>query len=83
MHSGLPGLPTDGEDVPGEVDHAVADGDGGRVGHVTGTTCTEARLRTEATPTTSTAARSGAKTGRKLRWSDGATAGKGGDRPDG
>ena len=62
------GLAADGEDVPGEVDHAVADGV--RVGHITATTCTEARSRTTATPTTSTAARSGVKTGRKLRWSD-------------
>jgi hypothetical protein len=79
VHSGLP---ADGQDVPGgrsrrwrrrrrctEVDHAVADGDGIRVGHVTATTCTEARSRTAVTPNTSTAARSEVKMGRKLRWS--------------
>ena len=60
------GLATDGEDVPGEVDHAVADGEGVCVGSVTATTCTEARSRTAATPTTSTAARSRVKTGRMV-----------------
>ena len=60
------GLAADGEDVPGEVDHDVADGDGIRVGHVTATTCTQARSRTVVTPTTSTAARSRVKTGRMV-----------------
>ena len=66
VHFGPPGVAADGEDVAGEVDHGVAGGDGVHVCHVTATTCTEARSRTAATPTMSTAARSRAKTGRMV-----------------
>ena len=66
VHFGRPGLAADGDDVPGEVDHEVAGGDGAHVGHVTATNYTEAKSRTVATPTTSTGARSQVKIGRMV-----------------
>ena len=79
VHFGRPGVAADGEDVPGEVDHGVAGGDGVHVGHVTAMTCTEATSRTAGDSNNVRAGQIPGEDGENDRRS----AGKGGDRPDG
>ena len=79
VHFGWPGVAADGEDVPGEVDHGVACGDGVHVGHVTATTCTEATSRTAGDSNNVSTGQIPGEDGENGRRS----AGKGGDRPDG